>query len=93
MVEAQLQAINIDCAALHGFSEDCRRLYEQLIKYPQEVRQQPLLCGAVLWASAANPGSITSRYCLLRLGGADHSHHGPGCEPRVPTHPVQSNTG
>ena len=36
-VTAQLMGININCAALADFSEDCARLYEQLIKYPQEV--------------------------------------------------------
>ncbi len=44
MVEAQLLGVNVNCAALYGFSDECRRLYEQLIRFPQEVRLYHTWC-------------------------------------------------
>ena len=38
LAEAQTYALNIDCQALYEHSAECSRLYDQLVKYPPEVR-------------------------------------------------------
>jgi hypothetical protein len=44
MFEAQVTSLNINCMALHDFSDECARLYDQLVKYPQEVCCPPAAC-------------------------------------------------
>ncbi len=37
LADAQETHVNVDCQEVANFSRACARLYEQLLKYPQEV--------------------------------------------------------
>jgi hypothetical protein len=71
MIEAQSYALNIDCKALYEHSAECARLYDQLVKYPPEVRT------TVVHLCAAQCHGPNAFWC------ADYFNHGFGGESRI----------
>ena len=60
LADAHETCVNVDCHELAHFNAACGRLYEQLVRYPQEVRPRqpgPSHAGpAARWSTAGTAG-------------------------------------